>query len=259
MAKSPVISKTARKAIEASVDILFERIKAKLLGPGTKPLRLGKKNLVFSFVPELTLSGLYSASAKEEGVSTPNEELLNGLLKITSSYLDAHKERAKAQIIQAVQSHMQNAVTSNKPIDTREVLGGQLSEIWDKVTADVKKVVETETTVVRNVGVDDAIQRISALQGISDPTVYFVTVKDRSRCDECTRLHLLDDKITPRVWKRSQVGAGYHKKGDSHPKVGGLHPHCRCVMSVLMPGFGFDASGRVIWRKLGWDEYANQQ
>lgn len=259
MAKAP-ISKTARKAIETAIDALFERIKARLTGLlPEKSLALGKKKLVFSFVPDLTLAGLYTAASKEEGVHTPNTELLDGLVKITSSYLDAHKEKAKAQAIQAVQSHLQNVATTKERGDTAKVLGGQLTEIWDKVTSDVKRVVETETTVVRNMGVDDAIQRVSALQGVSDPTVYFVTVRDNSRCDECTRLHLLSDKVTPRVWKRSEIGAGYHKKGDSNPKVGGLHPHCRCVMSVLMPGFGFDSSGKVVWKKLGWDEYANQR
>lgn len=248
------ISKRVQKLAETAVDALFERLKARLMGPSGPIPKLGAKNLVFGFVPEFTLGGLFSAASKEEGVSTPNGDLLSSLLGISSSYLDAHKQKAKAQVAQALQSHIRNSKTKT-PQNTLET---QLSEIWEKVHADVKKVVETETTVVRNMGVDDAIHRLSAMQGIEDPTVYFVTVRDGHRCDECTRLHLQPDKTTPRVWKRSQVGAGYHKKGDDYPKVGGLHPHCRCVMSVLMPGFGFDASGRVVWKKVGWDEHAHQ-
>lgn len=36
----------------------------------------------------------------------------------------------------------------------------------------------------------------------------------------------MPDGITPRLWKLSEVGSGYHRKGDESPKLGGLHPNC---------------------------------
>jgi hypothetical protein len=247
--KKPALSKVARAAIEAAVDALFERAKARLLGPDPhKRTALGGKKLVFSLVPDHTLPALFTAATRSEGVRTTNHDLLSGLLKIAGSYLDAHKEKAKAQTVQAVQAFIQDAHRAGVQTDAKTVLGGQLADLWGKVNADVKKVVETETTVARNMGIDDAIQRISAMNGVEDPSVFFVVVRDGKRCSECTRLHLMPDGITPRVWKRSQVSAGYHKKGDDHPKLGGLHPHCRCVMSVLTPGFGFDDKGKVTWK-----------
>lgn len=261
MPKSP-ISKTARKAIELAVEALFERAKARLLGPDPKKgtaLKGKGKNLLFSFVPQYTLGGLFIAGSNEEGATTINHELLGGLMKISEAYLDAIKERTKAQMVQSVQSFIQDSSTKGEKTDVQAVLTEQLTDLWTKVHSDVRKVVETETTVARNMGVDDAIQRISAMQGIDDPVVFFVVVRDGVRCSECTRLHLLDDKVTPRVYLRSEVGAGYHKRGDSNPKVGGLHPHCRCVMSVLSPGFGFDAGGRVVWKSVGWNELARQR
>lgn len=259
MAKSP-ISKTARKAIELAVDVLFERAKARLLGldPHKKTL-IGGKKLIFGYVPEYTLPGLFQAASKGEGVSTVNTDLLAGLLRISEAYMDAQKEKAKAQAVQTVQAFIQDTATKGVKTDVEVVLGNQLSDLMTKVHADVKKIVETETTVVRNMGVDDAIQRISEMQGIDDPVVFFVVVRDGQRCGECTRLHLLDDKVTPRVYYRSEVGAGYHKRGDANPKVGGLHPHCRCVMSVLTPGFGFDGAGRVVWKSTGWNEIKRQR
>jgi hypothetical protein len=257
VAKS-AISKTARKAIETAVEALFERAKARLLGPDYKKRAAwGGKSLVFTH--DFTLPGLFTAASREEGVTTVNHDLLAGLVRIAESYVDAQKEKAKAQTVQAVQSFIQDAATKGVKTDVETVLGGQLADLYGKVHADVKKIVETETTVVRNMGVDDAIQRISTLAGIPDPVVFFVVVRDGQRCGECTRLHLLDDKVTPRVYLRSEVGAGYHKRGDANPKVGGLHPHCRCVMSVLNPGFGFDAGGRVIWKTYGHDELKRQR
>lgn len=261
MPKSP-LSKTARKAIELAVEALFERAKARLLGPDPKQstaLKGKGKNLLFSFIPQYTLGGLFIAGSNEEGVTTINHELLGGLMKITEAYLDALKERTKAQMVQSVQSFIQDSSTKGEKTDVQAALTEQLTDLWTKVHSDVRKVVETETTVARNMGVDDAIQRISAMQGVDDPVVFFVVVRDGERCKECTRLHLLDDKTTPRVYLRSEVGAGYHKRGEPNPKVGGLHPHCRCVMSVLTPGFGFDAGGRVIWKSMGWDELKRQR
>lgn len=253
------ISKTARKAIEVAVERLFERAKARFLGPDPrKRTAWGGKRLVFSFVPDLTLGALFTAASKEEGVSNPNHDLLAGLLNIAESYLDAQKEKTKAQVVQSVQSFLQDASSKGVKTDVETVLGGQLSDLWGKVHSDVKKIMETETTVARNMGIDDAIQRISAMQGVEDPTVFFVTVRDQHRCNECTRLHILPDGKTPRVWKRSEVGAGYHKKGQENPKVGGLHPHCRCCLTVLMPGFGFDSGGMVVWKNKDHDEYAKQ-
>lgn len=259
MAKSP-ISKNARKAIELAVDVLFERAKARLLGLDPhKSNLMGGKKLIFGYVPEYTLPGLFQAASKGEGVSTVNQDLLAGLLRISEAYMNAQKEKAKAQTVQAVQAFIQDTSTKKTKTDVEVVLGNQLTDLMTKVHADVRKIVETETTVVRNMGVDDAIQRISEMQGINDPVVFFVVVRDGERCGECTRLHLLDDKTTPRVYYRSEVGAGYHKRGENNPKVGGLHPHCRCVMSVLTPGFGFDAGGRVVWKSRGWDELKRQR
>lgn len=254
------ISKKARLLIEGAVDLLFERVKARLLGPDPrKRTALGGKSLAFSFVPELTLGALFAAASKEEGVREPNHDLLAGLMSIAESYLDAQKEKTKAQTVQTVQSFIRDAHTKGVKTDVETVLGGQLTELWGKVNSDVRKIVETEATVTRNMGIDDAIQRVSAMVGVDDPTVYFVVVRDGHRCDECTRLHLMPDKTTPRVWKRSEVGSGYHKRGNLFPSAGGLHPHCRCCLSVLFPGYGFNAAGMVTWKGLKWDEFKYQR
>jgi hypothetical protein len=104
----------------------------------------------------------------------------------------------------------------------------------------------------------DAITKINAASGVSDPIVFFVVVRDQTLCPECKRLHLMPDKTTPKVYKLSEVGAGYHTKGDSDPKMGGLHPNCRCCLVTLMPGYGFDSAGMVTYKSPGWSEYDHQ-
>lgn len=230
------LPKTVHKAIDTAIELLFNRAKARLLGltAGSNISSLRGKRLVFGFIPELTLSGLFTAASKEEGVSNPNYDLLSGLMKVTESYLDATKERTKAQVIQNVQSYVQD---SGKK-DVSESLHEQLTDIWTKVNSDVRRIVETESTIARNMGIDDGIQRISAMLGNPDPLVFFVVVRDGERCSECTRLHLMPDEITPRVYRRSEVGSGYHKKGDNTPKIAGLHPHCVTGSSRISTDLG---------------------
>lgn len=251
MARNVVLGPAAQKAINAAVDLLFDRAKARLLG-------VSGKQLAIHFNPLYSLSGLFQAAGRQEGVE-PRDELLKMLHKIAGAYIDANREKAKAQVLQQIQAFMVDAQNQGIKTDVKTVLGSQLADLWGSVRSDVKRIVETETTVVRNTSIFDAIGRIGAMAGRKDPTVFFVTVRDNHRCEECTRLHVQPDGVTPRVWLMSELGSGYHKRGDPQPKVGGLHPHCRCVLTHLLPGYGFDAGGRVTYIEEGHDELAKQR
>lgn len=61
------------------------------------------------------------------------------------------------------------------------------------------------------------------------------------------RLHVMEDGVTPRLWFLSEVSRGYHRKGDNVPSVHELHPHGRCIMTTILPGFGFDKEGRITY------------
>lgn len=242
------LSKEARLKIEDSVDELFGKLKTRFLGPRYSP-----KKLYISFNREKSLPGLYEeAHIGERGI--PDKEQLDQLLEVANNYLEASRLKAKSLTVVAVANWLQN-----KDGDLETVLGGELYDLYGKVSSDVKRILDTEAQNVRNVGSLDGIVRVNASSGVEDPVVFWVVVRDNSLCEECKRLHLLEDGKTPRVWKLSEVESGYHKKGESQPKVSGLHPHCRCSMTTLLPGFGFNKSGMVTWVKEGHDEYESQK
>lgn len=256
MARNIVLGLQAQKTIMDAVEALFERAKKRLLGPAFARAT-GGKQMVFSLKSQ-SLAGIFDDASAMEGVA-PREEVKRALIKIAGSYVDAQKEKTKAKVLQNVQSFISNAQSLGNEVDVQTVLGGQLSQIWSEVSKDVRRIVETETTVARNTSIYDAIGRIGAAAGRQDPVVFFVVVRDKTLCEECRRLHLQPDGVTPRLWLMSELSSGYHKKGEDTPAVGGLHPHCRCVLTHLMPGFGFDGSGRVTYREPGWDELQNQR
>lgn len=246
------LSKEARNQIEEAVDELFGKLKTRFLGPKYGSPSFGAKKLYISYNREKSLPGLYEeANIGERGI--PDKEQLEQLLEVANNYLEAVRLKAKSQTVVMVQKWLRN-----KNGDLATVLGAELVGLYGKVSSDVRRILDTEAQNVRNVGSLDGIVRVNNAAGIEDPIVFWVVVRDDSLCNECKKLHLLKDGVTPKVWKLSDVGSGYHKKGESTPKIAGLHPHCRCSMTTLLPGFGFNKSGRITWIKEGHDEYKSQ-
>jgi hypothetical protein len=235
--------------IQRAVDAVFDRIKGRLLGPN---FARGDKMIVITSKPELTLPGIYSTAAAEE-LARPDKTTINSLISIAEGYIDAQRELTKSRVLKAVTAWV---LTNGADVET--ALEGELSGIWGKVKSDVDTIVDSESTVARNLGTLEGITKIQGLAGIDDPRVYFVVVRDHELCKECKRVHLMPDEVTPRVFLLSEVEQGYHKRGSDSPSVGGLHPHCRCTIANLLPGYGFD-NGRVRFLAPGHDLLAVQR
>lgn len=250
------LSRGAVKAVHAAVDKLFDRVTARYIGPHAA--QRGDTRILVGYRPEMTLQGLYESAAREES-TRPAEESVNSLVDIAKGYLDLNREQTKIKAVQAVQSFLRNAESQGVSTDVETVLGGHLSDIWKTTTENVKRVLDSEATRARNMGTLEGITKINAVLGIEDPVVYFVTVRDGERCEECTRVHLMPNKVTPRCFLMSEVDHGYHKRGDDRPSWSGMHPLCRCTPATLAPGYGFDAGGMVSWIERGHNELARQR
>ncbi len=257
-----MLTKAGIKQVHAAVDKLFTHLKYLYLGHklNVDELRGIDKRIAIGHRHELSLPGLYESAAKDEGFE-PNDETLDMLQSIAAGYLDAECERTKAKVVKDVSSFLKQAKTSGVDTDLRTVLGGSLAQTFDTVTADVNRIIDSEAQNGRAIGTLEGIEKINAQSGVDDPTVFFVIVRDNDVCKECLKLHQLSGTKDgpPRVWKLSELGHGYHKCGDPAPKVGGLHPHCRCSIATLLPGYGFDAAGMVTYVDPEHDEYAAQQ
>lgn len=248
-----ILPLAAIKLIERQVDKLFDRAKARYLGPQALPNRI-----YVGFRSEFSLPGIFHNASREER-AIPDQKILQGLIQNAANYLDSYRHATKAQVVKKVQAFLQEAEAGGVKTDVATVLGGQLADVWGKTTNDVKRLIDTEATGARNIGTLEGIIGVNANEGIEDPIVYFVVVRDQHLCDECKRLHLMPDETTPRLWFLSELGHGYHKKGQETPKVNGLHPHCRCTMVTLMPGYGFGADGMVKFKSLNHDEMKAQR
>lgn len=242
------LSRSQIAHINALVDSWIARIKTRFLGPNR-----GAKTIAFQFDKEHSLPGLYAGAAAAEGHRTPDPGILRNLMDVASAHLEAKRHEARARVQRAVAAALDDP--KRRPA---VVLGGELADVGRDLAAGVKKVLETESTTARNAGTMDAAAKVAAQFEIDDPVGYFATVNDMHRCSECARLHLLEDGITPRVWRLSEIGGGYHRRGQANPKMSGLHPNCRCSWCTLLPNWGFK-NGRVSFISLGHSELEKQR
>jgi GNAT superfamily N-acetyltransferase len=250
------LGKGASKKVAGAIDVLFDNAKARLLGPQSI---IGKK-IYIGFHREMSLPGIFEAGSLEEMVK-PDLDVLDSLIRVAGAYVDAHRERTKARVIHEINGAMAEARHngSMSQADFRGLVNTKLASVWSDVTKNIHAVVDTELSHAKNVSVLDGVVGANLNAGIADPIVYFVVVRDNILCKECKRLHLMDDEKTPRLWFLSELGHGYHKKGEDSPKIGGLHPHCRCTLVTLLPGYGFGADGMVKFVKRGHLELNKQR
>jgi hypothetical protein len=249
------LSQKAIAAIHNAVDDLFNKVKVRYLGAGADD-RTGSKKLVITHNPNLTLPVLYADSASDDGAK-PKFATAQSLVDVAKGYLDASQAITRAKVVHAVDSYLRNAQLRGVETNASTVLGGQLAELWGTVTTDIKRILEAEATKARNIGALEGIVKVNAVRGIEDPTVAWLGPNDAETCEECKRVYLMPDKVTPKVYKLSQASSGHHHRGENDPKIQGLHPSCRHSLVTILPGYGFE-NGKISFISPSHDEYSRQ-
>ena len=183
--------------------------------------------------------------------------MLKGLLTSADGYIQSLKFKTKSNLTERIEGLVREATLMGNKVDPALIESAIEGEM-KKARSNLMAIVEAESTKFRNLGTLMDITRVASSLGDNDPTVFFVVIKDASTCKECVRLHLREDGVTPRLWKFSQLKQGYHKRGEDAPSAFGLHPHCRCSLTYLSRGFGFNSEGRLTYVAEHHDEHSKQ-
>lgn len=243
------MDKHQMNVIDRLVDTLFERVKARFIKPS------GPKQLRGNWNWNNSLEGVYTLSLKNHGLDY-NDDTYQKLARIAGSYLDATKEKTKAQVLKTIEDFFAQENFSHGNIDKKLVQ--ELENVMVQAQSSVERIVSTELNSAKNVGTLEGIDELSAAIGEKDPTVAFIGPIDDDTCDECKRIYLLSDGLTPKVYKKSELNPGYHKKGNSRPSMLGAHPRCRHSMVLVPKGYGFK-NGRIDYISLEHDEWDSQK
>jgi len=245
------LSKEQRKFINLTIGNLFDDLAYQFIGD--IPSLKGKKNIFFSTKEPLhTLARLFIQSNGNKPMNAVEKTVLNNKLDTALEYIDKLKLRTQTDTAIRLDGFLKTKAVKGQKV-TKEELNIILSSEMDKAGKHIKTIANAEATSARNVGKGLEIIKVASGHSVEDPVVFFIVIKDNVTCKECLRLHLMPDKITPRLWKFSELNHGYHKKGNLTPSINGAHPHCRCTLTYMAPGFGFGAKGKVKYVKGKFD------
>ena len=249
------ISSGAKDTISKLVEGIFDTLALQLVGE--IPRLKGKKTFIIDANPKQGLAHLFIQAMGNRAPNAIEADALKSLLDSSFGFIDALKAKTRTNVadrINALAAEARTRGTDLTAADIQSVVDEELASAGSHM----KTITESESTKFRNLGGAMDITRVATGLGDDDPTVFFIVIKDGATCKECIRLHL-NPGGTPRVWKFSELKQGYHKRGEDNPSAFGLHPHCRCTLSYLGRGFGFDSKGHVTWRKQGHDEHSRQR
>lgn len=211
-----------KKLISNTIDSLFNRVTQDILGVNPKE---ESKSISFRSLPKNSLANLFAESLDNPFPNHVEQDVLKNLLDTTSNYLDSLKLKTQANVTNAIDAYVKDQQMKGQQVSELEVQQKLLEGLL-KAKSGVKLITEAETTKVRNMGKMLNIVRMASDKGIKDPYCYFVVVKDDITCEVCKKTHLMPDGITPKVFKLSELSAGYYVKKSYKPSYCGCHPHC---------------------------------
>ena len=215
-----MLSKALQKIINDYINQSFDSLRFNLLGPDS----IAAKSMTFSvknFDPNATLASNYLTANALNSIdpTSVDKDTLDKIKAIAGNYIDAIQQKSIADIHRVIGEniddiHMQAKRDGVSLADAmREAAGqsilkkisSQLSDQKDKIDYAVETLVNHELHNAQNVGALDGIISISKNLGIEDPVVYKLGVNDVKRCKHCWKLWTLEDKITPRLYKLSEL------------------------------------------------------
>jgi len=246
------------RAVEAIAKLIgdrFDSIGMQFLG--LVPNLSKEKRITFTTAKN-SLTSLFLQALGTRNPNKEEEDTLKVLLRISNGYVDALKERTQARTIQNINAYILDQNSKRETIQAKKIKNIVTNEM-DKAGKHFKLIANSESNKVTNLGTALQIAKVGESNGENDPTVFFIVTVDDVTGSEEFVLHLLPDRKTPRLWKLSEIGNEYHKKGEINPKMSGLHPNCRCKITYLAKGFGFDSAGKVTYISEDHDEFEVQR
>jgi very-short-patch-repair endonuclease len=198
--------------------------------------------LLKNFDPNTTIGHLYSHANTVNDIKPgrPDDKSISKLKDIAEKYIDALEQKAIADTTRIVGEKIDNLtveakIKNQKPEDYIRQPEGQkilasiskeLKDQRDKIKKAADVLVTHELHNAQNIGAFDGILGAAKSVGIDDPVVFKIGVLDEKRCRICWRLWTMPDKITPKVYKMSELSGspGHWKNPDA--SVSPTHPNC---------------------------------
>jgi very-short-patch-repair endonuclease len=216
------LSSSGKESIEIAIGKMFDSLAYKLLGNIPK---LRNKSPFFGSSPAMSLAHIFIQALGGKEPNHLERDVLRSILNSSFGYIESLKNRTSSNVVESVDALVKEAKVKGEHVSSAQV-AEVISAEMTKARGNMKLIAEAETTKTRNMGHTMEIAGSAKEQGIDDPSVFFIIVRDGQTCNECVRLHMMPDGVTPKIYKMSELSMGYHKRGDNSPSACGEHPHC---------------------------------
>lgn len=245
------IPDSQKQIITDTVDDLFYRLKARLLGRFFKGPKIYFEVLKQSN-PLESLEGVfrYAVTALYGPGADIDDDQIRKLAEIAGNYIESERLRTLNRVL-----------TDVLHSEDHDELEEAVSESLQRATTYVNLLTESETRIAMAYAEREGITQLAASLGIEDPIVAKLGKVDGKTCKNCKKLWHMDDNLAvPKVYKLSELAEGYMKdQKNPEPTVGHTHPNCRHVMTFIPPNFGFTDGGVIQFKGFGWNEYDHQR
>lgn len=243
------LTATQRQAVIDAINNVFYSLQARLVGRF-----FGGPRIYFKIAQESdpldTLEGLYryTISILYGPDAKPTEDNLKTLAETASNYIEARRLQTINRVFKAIDA-AKNVNDAFKKI--RHEL--------NKVTNTTHVLVSSEASFTRAYAEKEGIGHLAASVGDDDPTVVLLGRFDEKTCKYCRAMYH-DPKYPgkPIPYKLSELKSDYfspknwdNRTAHSPP----LHPNCRHIMSYVPLNMGFDNSGQIVFKYVGYDYY----
>jgi hypothetical protein len=250
------LSAQSKDQIDRVVRDLFD--KAALRFIGIVPKLQQKKMMLIGFEQNIGLANLFVQSMNNRWLNNVENEVLRSVLSGAASYIDILKNKTSSNIIQRIEGLAREARIGNDKIPEHE-LNKVIEEEFGRARSGLEAIAASESTKARNLGMTMDISRAAAADGDKDPVVGFAVIRDASTCPICVKLNLMPDGVTPKLYRLSELSAGYYKRGEQFPSILGQHPHCRCTIFYVPEDWGFDKKGHITFKSIGYNALKEQR
>jgi hypothetical protein len=146
---------------------------------------------------------------------------------------------------QLAQKHRANLFLELEKRKALASIAKDMAHITRVQISDAQRVISTETN---NAYQDGRVHEILIKSEEEDPLVYKRVWS--TACEDCVRAYMEEDKVTPKVFRLSELIANGSNVGKSRkdrlPVVDSLHPHCLCLIYPKLKNFSFDEKGALV-------------
>jgi hypothetical protein len=245
------------KKIQSIVGILFDDTILDFIGFRPTFQKEGK-SIVFSF-KENSLSSIFLDALGEDTPNKVEEAALKARLGIAKDYMESVKENTQARISNSISTYMTLNNISEDSISLDNIKNIITKEL-DVARQKIEVVINAESKTARNVATALQIAKFAKVNEIDKPVVFYnVTLDERTAEQPEKNVHLITGTSTPRLFYLDELSYDYWKKGMKTPSIHGGHVNCRCQLTVLSPGFGFDEKGKIKFVSLDYDAISEQR